>query len=203
MIEKGSYDQIYDEHVFIFSARSVKNAFARHGLELIDVIPQETHGGSMRYVLVRKGARPVAPAVALLLAREEAQGLSRPETYVTFRERCVANRDALVELIRKLRKDGRRVVGYAATSKSTTVLNYCGLGPEDIEFISDTTPIKQNKFTPGSHIPVKPHDAFKARYPDYAILFAWNHETEIFKNEGDFTASGGKWINFVPEVAVA
>ena len=203
MIEKGSYDQIYDEHVFIFSARSVQNAFARHGLEIVNVLPQETHGGSMRYVLARKGARPVAPAVASLLAQEEAQGLSKPETYVAFRERCTANRDALAGLIRKLRKEGRRVVGYGATSKSTTVLNYCGLGPDDIEFISDTTPIKQNRFSPGSHIPVKPHDAFKARYPDYAVLFAWNHEKEILEKESEFTASGGKWIRFVPEVAVA
>ncbi len=202
MIEKCSYDQIYDEHVFIFSARSVQNAFGRHGLELVNVLPQKTHGGSMRYVLARKGAREVSPAVAELLAVEDGQGLGRAETYEVFRGRCEENRDALVRTIRDLRAGGKRVAGYAATSKSTTVLNYCGLGPDDIEFISDTTPIKQNTFTPGTHIPVKAHEHFKSGYPDYAVLFAWNHEAEIMANEGEFAASGGKWIRFVPKVSV-
>jgi len=202
MIEKGSYDQIYDEHVFIFSAGSVQNAFRRHGLDLIDVLPQATHGGSMRYVLAKQGARDARPAVAEAVAREVQQGLGRPETYETFRSRCESSRDALVDLIRKLRAEGRRVAGYGATSKSTTVLNYCGLGPQDIEFISDTTPVKQNKVTPGTHIPVLPYEAFVERYPDYAVLFAWNHEAEILAKEEKFAAAGGRWIKFVPEVIV-
>jgi len=202
VIEKGSYDQIYDEHVYIFSARSVKNIFGRYGLELINVAAQGTHGGSMRYVVARKDENPVAPAVAELLAAEKAHGLEKRETYDHFRRRCEANRDTLVGTIRDLRGQGRRVAGYAATSKSTTVLNYCGLGPNDIEFISDTTPLKQGKFAPGSHIPVRPHEVFSADYPDYAVLFGWNHEAEIMANEGRFAASGGKWIKFVPEVTV-
>ena len=203
MIEKGSYDQIYDEHVFIFSAHSVHNAFQPHGLELIDVVPQATHGGSMRYVLAKQGAYEPAPAVRQLLAREQELGLSDPATYDAFRERCERSRKALVGLVRSLRAEGKRVVGYAATSKSTTVLNYCGLGPADIEFISDTTPLKQGKFTPGTHIPVRPHEDFSANFPDYAVLFAWNHEAEIMEKETKFMDSGGKWIKFVPEVAVS
>lgn len=203
MIEKGSYDQIYDEHVFIFSAGSVQSAFRPHGLELIDVLPQATHGGSMRYVLARQGAHPVSDEVSRTLAEESELGLARPETYDAFRGRCERSRDRLVRLIRDLRAGGRRVVGYGATSKSTTVLNYCGLGPQDIEFISDTTPIKQNKYTPGTHIPVLRYEAFVERYPDFAVLFAWNHEGEILEKEAGFSASGGKWIKFVPEVRIA
>lgn len=202
MIDKGSYDQIYDEHVFIFSAGSVQYAFRRHGLELIDALPQTTHGGSMRYVLAKQGVRAVTPAVADTIAREAQRGLHQPETYEAFRRRCERSRDALVSLIRKLRAQGKRVVGYGATSKSTTVLNYCGLGPRDIEFISDTTPVKQNKVTPGTHIPVLPYEAFVERYPDYAVLFAWNHEAEILAKEDKFVAAGGRWIKFVPEVIV-
>lgn len=203
MIEKGSYDQIYDEHVFIFSVGSVQNAMRPHGLELIDALPQATHGGSMRYVLARKGAHAVEPAVERILAQEEQQGLGRPETYQAFRSRCERSRDMLVDLIRSLRKKSRRLAGYGATSKSTTVLNYCGLGPQDIEFISDTTPIKQNKFTPGTHIPVLDHAAFTKDYPEYTVLFAWNHEAEILEKETGYAAAGGKWIKFVPDVSVA
>lgn len=202
MIAKTSYDQIYDEHVFIFSATSVAWAFAQHGLELIDVMPQVTHGGSMRYVLVPKGTHSISPNVGAMLDKERAQGLHKAETYDRFRLNCEASREALLDLLESLRREGKRVVGYGATSKSTTVTNYCGIGPEHVEFISDTTPIKQGKLTPGSHIPVKSHDAFEHNPPDYALLFAWNHAAEIFENEQDFTARGGKWINFVPKVEI-
>lgn len=203
MIEKTSYDQIYDEHVFVFSALSVRNAFARHGLELVDVEAQVTHGGSMRYTLAPRGSRPVAPAVEALLARELAQGLDKPATYDRFRANCETSKRELVALLTRLKAEGKRVVGYGATSKSTTVLNYTGIGPDLIEFISDTTPIKQGKFTPGMHIPVKPYGEFTARYPDYALLFAWNHKAEIMEKEDAFKAAGGRWIVYVPSVQVA
>jgi methylation protein EvaC len=93
-------------------------------------------------------------------------------------------------------------VGYAATSKSTTVTNYCGITPELVEFISDTTPIKQGKYSPGVHIPVRPHEDFVARYPDYALLFGWNHRREILEKERGFRDAGGKWIVYVPRVEV-
>jgi len=94
------------------------------------------------------------------------------------------------------------VVGYAATSKSTTVTNYCGITPELVEFISDTTPIKQGKFSPGVHIPVRPYEEFVYNYPDYALLFAWNHADEIMSKELNFRNAGGKWLVYVPRVKV-
>lgn len=202
MIEKTSYDQIYDEHVFIFSATSVGWAFGQHGLELIDLLPQITHGGSMRYVLAPKGSHPISENVKIILEKEKAQGLDKPETYLRFKENCEKSKKDLIEILRKLKNEGKRVVGYGATSKSTTVLNYCDIGPEYIEFISDTTPIKQGKLTPGKHIPVKPYQDFANNYPDYALLFAWNHSVEIFEKEEEFKKMGGKWITFVPRVEV-
>jgi len=199
MIEKVSYDQIYDEHVFIFSALSVGNIFGRHGFELIDVLPQETHGGSMRYVLARKGERTVSTTVSEIVAAERAQGLHLPETYEQFRKDCEASKERLIRLLTAEKTAGRRVVGYGATSKSTTILNYCGIGPDLIEFISDTTPIKQGKFSPGMHIPVKPYEAFKENYPDTALLLAWNHMKEIMEKEEEFSSQGGKWISPIPE----
>ncbi len=202
MIEKTSYDQIYDEHVFIFSALAVANIFAPYGFELIDLLPQHTHGGSMRYVLSRKGARPVTASVTEIMATEKSAGLHLPETYQKFRKNCEISKADLVSILKREKAAGRRVVGYGATSKSTTILNYCGIGPDLIEYISDTTPIKQHKFTPGMHIPVKPYQDFSENYPDTALLFAWNHQAEIMEKEKAFSAQGGKWIVHVPEVKV-
>lgn len=203
MIAGTSYDQIYDEHVFIFSAASVAAAFGRHGLELIDALPQPTHGGSMRYVLAPAGSRQVSANVGRQLAAERAQGLDDPRTYEMFRRNCEASRTALMETLEDLQRQGKRVVGYGATSKSTTVTNYCGIGPRHVEFISDTTPIKQGKLSPGAHIPVKPYAAFAGNLPEYALLFAWNHAAEIREKEQAFKARGGKWITYVPRVEVS
>lgn len=202
IIEKTAYDQIYDEHAFYFSASSVSSLFARHGLAVVDVQPQAVHGGSMRYVIARQGAHPVRESVSLLLAKEERLGLMRRETYDRFRSDVERSRRELVALLQSLRSQGNRVVGYAATSKSTTVINYCGLTTDLLEFISDTTPIKQGKFSPGAHIPVRPHESFAVRYPDYALLFGWNHAEEIMAKEHNFRAAGGKWILYVPHVHV-
>jgi SAM-dependent methyltransferase len=202
VIEKTSYDQIYDEHVFLFSAHSIQYLFRLHGMELIDVQSQPTHGGSMRYVLAHTGAYPVKDAVTRLLEKEKSLGLHRLSTFEIFRKRVEQSRTELVQLLRDLKSQGKRIAGYGATSKSTTILNYCGIGPKLIDYISDTTPIKQEKFTPGMHIPVKSYEAFTAAPPDYAVLFAWNHAEEIMAKEKAFMAAGGRWIVHVPEVRV-
>lgn len=202
IVEKTSYDQFYDEHAFYFSASSVSSLFSRFGLELVDVQPQNVHGGSMRYVIAHQGAHPVSEAVRTLRGREDALGLRRPETYDRLRGRIERSREELLALLRAVRRQGKRVAGYAATSKSTTVTNYCGITPELVEYISDTTPIKQGKYSPGAHLPVRPHGEFASRYPDYALLFGWNHAEEIMAKETRFRAAGGKWIVYVPRVQV-
>ncbi len=202
IVSKTSYDQIYDEHAFYFSVSSVNYLFGLHGLEVIDALPQETHGGSMRYVLSHKGAFPISEAVIRQVAWEREQGLHLAPTYDRLRANIEQSRDHLRRLLRDLKKQGKRVVGYAATSKSTTVTNYCGITPDLVEYISDTTPIKQGKYSPGTHIPVHPYEDFKARYPDYALLFGWNHAGEIMAKEMDFRAAGGRWIVYVPKVEI-
>jgi methylation protein EvaC len=202
MIENTAYDQIYDEHVFIFSAHSVQNIFDRYDFELIDVKPQSTHGGSMRYVLARKGKWPVSPAVETQLLYEDKKGLHLKATYEVFRDKCEESRTKLVNILQQQKDAGRRIVGYAATSKSTTVLNYCNIGPDLIEFISDTTPIKQGKFSPGMHIPVRSYETLCDGYPDGFLLFAWNHKAEIMEKESSFMEAGGEWITYVPQVDI-
>jgi methylation protein EvaC len=202
VIQKTSYDQIYDEHVYLFSVQSVQNAFSPYGLTVFHVEPQYTHGGSMRYYLCRDGQHEVRDSVKKQLGIEAILGLDTPDTYKFFEKNCEKNKNDLLGLVKELKSKGKRVVGYAATSKSTTILNYCGIGPDLIEYICDTTPLKQGKYSPGMHIPIKPYEDFKKDSPDYVILFAWNHAKEIFDKEKDFIQSGGKWIIFVPEVTV-
>ena len=151
----------------------------------------------MRYVLARRGARPIASSVATILNEERAAGLHLLETYEKFRQSCEASKERLVRLLSEEKKAGRRVVGYGATSKSTTILNYCNIGPDLVEFISDTTPIKQGKYTPGMHIPVKPYETFSENLPDTALLFAWNHKKEIMEKEKAFSIVGGKWLTHI------
>jgi methylation protein EvaC len=202
IIEKTSYDQIYDEHVFYFSVSSVARFFEQHGMEVVDVLPQSTHGGSMRYVISRTGMRPVSAAVAEQKRKEERLGLDSVETFHEFRHKVEASRDALKALLVQLKAEGKRVVGYGATSKSTTVTMYCGIGPDLVDFISDTTPTKQGKFSPGTHIPVRAYDKFIAAPPEVALLFAWNHGQEIMAKEQAFRAGRGKWLRYVPKVEI-
>jgi methylation protein EvaC len=202
VIETKDYDQFYDEHVFLFSVVSIQNLFGDHGLELFDVEHQETHGGSMRYYLGHKGKHPISTNVAMQLKKEQEIGLHKIETYNQFKKNCEQSKSELMGTLNKLKKNGNRIVGYAATSKSTTIINYCGITPDHLEFICDTTPIKQGKFSPGAHIPIKPYEAFSANYPPYSLLFAYNHAKEIMAKEQNYMRSGGKWIMYVPKVQV-
>jgi len=201
--ERTSFDQIYDEHFYLFTARSVQNMARQFGLELVDVERFPVHGGEVRYTIAKQGAREPKPAVAELITEEDEKGLATLETLQRFGEKVTKIREELVALLTKLRDEGKQVVGYGATAKSATVANFCGLGPDLISFVCDTTPQKQNRLTPGSHIPVLGPEAFSDPYPDYALLFAWNHAEEILAKEKAFRDAGGKWILYVPTVHIA
>lgn len=194
------FDQIYDEHIYLFSVRSVQALAAQFGFELVDVEHLPLHGGSIRYTVARPGTSTPSAAVAKFLAREEAEGLAEEATFVEFAAAVERIRTDLVSLLRDLRSDGRRVVGYGATSRSATVMNYCGIGPDLLPIVCDSTPEKQGRLTPGTHIPVRPPEAFSNPYPDYALLFAWNHAEEIMAKERRFHEKGGRWILYAPKV---
>jgi methylation protein EvaC len=202
IVERTSFDQIYDEHFFLFSATSVAEMARRNGLALVDVERLPVHGGEVRYTLARPGARECSSAVVELLSEEDARGLAELTTLAAFGTRVGKIRDDLVALLRELKGKGKRVVGYGATAKSATVTNFCGIGPDLVEFIADSTPAKQHRLAPGSGIPVRPSADFTADYPDYALLFAWNHAEEIMAKETAFRAAGGRWIRYVPDVHV-
>ncbi len=203
ILEANALDQFYDEHVFYFSAASVQHLAAMHDFEIVDISPQPVHGGELRYTLARRGAHRPTPESAAWLEREAASGLSGSlAPYAAFAVRAAAVRDELTATVRSLRAAGHRIVGYGATAKSATLINYCGFGPADIEYIADVTPGKQRKLTPGAHIEVRPPDAFRSNPPAYALLFAWNHEAKIRAKEAWFEEGGGRWITYVPAVRI-
>jgi methylation protein EvaC len=202
ILGNASFDQIYDEHFYLFSVRSVQAMAVRFGLELVGAERMPVHGGSIRYTLARPGAREPRPEVAELLEWEREQGLDRTEQLERFSTRIEEIRVDLTRLLGELRADGKRVVGYGATAKSATLTNYCGIGVDLVEFVCDSTPGKHGLLTPGMHLPVRPSEAFASPYPDYALLFAWNHAEEIMAKERVFREQGGKWILYVPKVHI-
>ncbi|MEQ4715011.1 class I SAM-dependent methyltransferase [Nonomuraea sp. B19D2] len=198
ILEQTAFDQIYDEHFYLFSVRSVQALVQLHGLELSDIEHLPVHGGTIRYTISRPGRRVVGPEVGRLRASEPVDF----SVFDDFARRAADIRDELVTLLARLRDEGRRVVGYGATAKSATILNYCGIGPDLIPYICDSTPGKQGRLTPGSHIPVLAPESFADPYPDYALLFAWNHAEEIMAKEQAFRQHGGQWIMYVPGVHI-
>ena len=151
----------------------------------------------MRYILCKKGVRKISEKVKDTIVNEKKLGLDDSSRYEIFKTDCENSKERLINLLSEYSKSGKKVVGYGATSKSTTILNYCGIKSNLIEFISDTTPIKQNKFSPGMHIPIKPYEDFLLYNPDIAVLFAWNHRKEIELKEKEFIENGGKFISHI------
>ena len=197
MFEKVSYDQIYDEHIFMFSINSVKKIFNKYNFDLVNIFPQITHGGSMRYVLSRKKEHNVNQNVIEGLTLENKKNLDNLNSCLMFKKNCEESRDRTTNKLNEFIRDGKKICGYAATSKSTTILNYCNIDKKTINFICDTTQEKIGKFSPGTHIPIVPTSYFHKNPTDIAYLFAWNHREEIFAKEKDFIKNGGKWISHV------
>ena len=202
VIDKCSYDQIYDEHVFVFSCLSIRYLFNMVGLELINVEPQTTHGGSMRYTIGREGEHKISDNVKEYVEREINQGLNSTERMKEFGERVKESRIELNRMLSQIKSEGHKICGYAATSKSTTILNYCGIDSSIVDCIFDTTPMKQGKYSPGMHIPIIPWERFSEIDCKYTFLFAWNHIDEIMAKESQYTNAGGKWITHVPKARI-
>jgi SAM-dependent methyltransferase len=200
VINNNSYDQIYDEHPHVFSVIALDNLLNRNGLEIVKVENLSVHGGSNRIYAMKKGVGTVDVSVEQNKTYERILGLDKLETFVRFAEKVNQSKSDLLRLLKKCKEEGKKVISYGASSKSTTIFNYCGIGPELISYITDTTPEKQGKLSPGMHIPVmSPEQGFNETV-DYAYLGAWNFIQEIKNKEIDFVAGGGKFISHVPLV---
>ena len=204
VIANGSYDQFYDEHAHVFSVMALECILRPCGLEIFDVESLSTHGGSNRIYAqkVGTGQHQISLRVREQLARETEIGLGAIETYKEFANRVQISRRELVGLLTDLKAQGRKIVSYGATYKSATIFNYCRIGTSLIDYIVDTTPNKQGKFSPGMHIPIlSPEEGFDESV-DYAFLGAWNFTPEIVQKEAVYIRRGGKFISHVPHVRI-
>jgi len=205
MIKKNSYDQIYDEHAHIFSIIALSNVLKKSNLEIFHVEKIAVHGGSNRVFVKKKNNQdiPINNSVNEQIQEEKKIGLNNFKTYEQFALRVEKSKKDLYNLLNELKKDNKKIIGYGATSKSTIVYNYCNIDSSLLDYVTDTTPHKQNKLTPGTHIPVvKPVDSGIDNFIDFAFLGAWNFKEEILKKEKKFLERGGKFITHVPEVMI-
>ena len=183
MYKKVSYDQIYDEHIYMFSLSSIEKIYKLQNFELIDAIPQNTHGGSMRYILKRKGQVKKSKRLINLLKMEKKNDINNFKGCLKFKAKVEKSKIVLKRKVEKILSSGSKICGYGATSKSTTILNYCKINHKHIDCIFDTTPDKINKLTPGTHIPIKNYKYFQKSSYKHVFLFAWNHKKEILLKE--------------------
>jgi len=198
------YDTIYHEHLSCFGAATLARACEAAGLEVVSVERAAVHGGSLRLCArpAAPGARAGRPADATLAARldeERAAGLLRIETWRRFAGRVEGHRARLVELLRGLRSAGRSIAAYGAPAKGSTLLNWCRIGPDLVDFTVDRNPGKVGRYTPGVHLPILPVDALLARQPDFVLLLAWNLADEIMAQQAEYARRGGRFILPVPE----
>ncbi len=203
MLERNSYDQIYDEHAHIFSVTALDNILERSGLEIFHVEKTKVHGGSNR-IFAQKLQSPKYNNIMVhkIISDEFDAGIDSITTYYEFSERVEKSKKDLLDLLSRLKRGKNKIVGYGATSKSTSIFNYCGIGPDIIDYITDTTLSKQGKLSPGMHIPVvSPQEGFNLSV-DYAFLGAWNYLDEIKQKEFNFLKRGGKFISHVPRVSL-
>ncbi len=204
LIEQNQFDTIYHEHFSYFSFGVVEQVFARHGLVLFDVEELPTHGGSLRIYArhAADSAKAVQASVAALKAKEQRAGLDRIDAYRAYGERVQRTRRGLLDFLRRAKDEGKRIAGYGAPAKGNTLLNYCGIGPDVVEFTVDRSPHKQGRFLPGSHIPVFHPDRVREARPDYLLILPWNLKEEVMAQMAHIREWGGRFVVPIPELAV-
>jgi SAM-dependent methyltransferase len=204
LMEGNQFDTIYHEHFSYFSFLTAERAFAAHGLAVFDVKELPTHGGSLRIYArhARNGSRPVTSAVAELRMREERAGLTRLETYRAFDEQVRETKRQLLEFLVNVKRQGKSIVGYGAPGKGNTLLNYCGVRSDFIDYTVDRNPYKHKKFLPGTHIPIFPPEQIEKTRPDYVLILPWNLKDEIIEQLSYIREWGGKFVVPIPGVLV-
>lgn len=202
LIEKMEFDTVYHEHLCYYSVKPLCHLFERFDMEVAAVERVSTHGGSIRVFARKKTDAAVDNSVSELLALEERAGLHSLSRFMDFQKDAEAVRDKLVSIVCGLRREGKTVVAYGAPAKGNTLLNFCGFTSDDILYVTDTTPYKIGRLTPGSHITVVSPDILKSETPDYILLLAWNYRDFILEKESELRARGTKFIIPIPKVEI-
>jgi SAM-dependent methyltransferase len=204
LMEENQFDTIYHEHFSYFSLLTVERIFAAHGLTLFDVDELPTHGGSLRIYArhTDDATKPVGPRVQALRAREATAGFRQLARYTSFTEQVHETKRRLLEFLIGARRRGKSVVGYGAPGKGNTLLNYCGIRTDFLDYTVDRNPYKHGKFTPGTHIPIFAPDRILETRPDYVLLLPWNLKDEIMEQMAEIRAWGGQFVVPIPDVKV-
>jgi SAM-dependent methyltransferase len=204
LMDENQFDTIYHEHFSYFSLMSAERIFTAHGLTLFDVEEMWTHGGSLRIYARHQEdeARPVGARVRALLAREKAVGLDRPERYAAFAEQVRETKWRLLEFLIGAKRRGKSIAGYGAPGKGNTLLNYCGIRTDFLDYTVDRNPYKHGRFTPGTHIPIHPPEKILETQPDYVLILPWNLKDEIMEQMSAVQGWGGQFVVPIPDVKV-
>jgi hypothetical protein len=203
LMQRHQFDTIYHEHFSYLSLIAGMRIFAKAGLRVFDVELLETHGGSIRFFVCHVDAsHPDSPNLARVLAEERAYGLDGDDVYGAWNESVKATKRNLLELLIGLKREGKTIAGYGAPAKAVTLLNYCGVARDFLDFTVDRAPSKQGRYLPGVRVPILAPDAiFKAK-PDYVLILAWNLKAEISAEMSDIKAWGGRFIVPVPKAVI-
>ena len=202
LLEQVAFDTIYHEHVSYWALGPMVRLFEAAGLQVVDVERLPIHHGQLRVFVQHAGRGQVQPSVAARLAQERAYGLDRFDTFERFAEKTAQLKRALIERLRQLHAQGKRVAGYGAPAKGNTLLSFLELDASVIEYIADRSPLKQGRVTPGRHIPVVAPDRLLEDRPDYVLLLAWNFADEVLAQQAEYRRRGGRFIIPVPDVSI-
>jgi hypothetical protein len=203
LMANNQFDTIYHEHFSYFSLITIERLAGQNGLKLIDVEELSTHGGSLRvYLALTSSVRPTTHRVAALLARERKYGFRDLAAYASFAEQVKRTKRKLLSFLIAAKDAGKVICGYGAPGKGNTLLNYCGIGTDFLEFTVDRNPYKHGRLTPGMHVPIRPVDSIDELKPDYVLILPWNLKDEIIQQMRHVGAWGGKFIVPIPEVTV-
>ena len=200
LLDMVAFDTIYHEHVSYWALGPAQQLFERFGFTVFDVERLPIHHGQVRLWGARKGREPVSPAVAALEREEVDRGLRAEATFHEFAAGIGQLKQDLTERIGEVRRSGGSVVGYGAPAKGSTLLSYFGLGPEDLDYIVDRSPLKQGRLTPGTHVPIVPVERLLEDQPDLVVLLAWNFADEIMAQQEEYRRRGGRFVVPVPTV---
>lgn len=198
LLKHNEYDTIYHEHLSYFSVKPLVPFFARHGMEVFDIEQNDIHGGSFRVYVGRKGQWPASERIPRLVEEEERLGIYSHEVLDKFAARVRQNKKDLVWLLHSLKHEGKRIVGVSAPAKGMTLLNYCRIDTDILDYVTEKSKLKIGRYTAGNHIPVVPDTKLLAEQPDYALLLAWNFADEIMRNLDEYRRRGGKFIIPIP-----
>lgn len=205
MLRLNSYDTICHEHLEYYSLQAVQKILAAADMKIVDVVMNNVNGGSFAVTAVKSANHSVRanrPVIDWMLDQEERMGLGTPKPFRDFEERVFRHRDDLTRLIRSLTADGKKVLGYGASTKGNVVLQFCGLGPADIPAIAEVNADKFGRVTPGTRIPIISEQEARAMKPDYFLVLPWHFKDGILRREKDYLASGGKFIFPFPEIEI-